>query len=145
MPESITLEQEKKAVKRVQKWASAGEDAYKIVQKVESAKLQGEDYQLTNKETNILMRGALKQFLDGDISTPGLKKALAKRGIDPENIRRSVVEVTMLNAIPQIVGEGNIERLIAIGDLIGEPKPVEEIPQGAKRILRERVEIILDD
>ena len=90
-------------------------------------------------------RGALKQFLDGDISTPGLKKALAKRGIDPENIRRSVVEATMVNAIPQIVGEGNIERLIAIGDLIGEPKPVEEIPQGAKRIVRERIEVILDD
>lgn len=144
MAEQTNLEKKKQAVKRISKWAGAGEDAYKLVQKVESAKLNGEIIEPTPKDTKILVRGALKMFLDGDITTPGLKKALAQRGLDPENIRKSLVEMTMVNAIPTIVGSGDIERLVAIADLAGE-KPEEDIPQGAKRITRERVVIEMDD
>lgn len=59
------------------------------------------------------------------------------------SIRQALVEETMMNAIPRIIAEGDVERLAAIGELAGEKS--EEIPQNAKKIVRERVEIIIDD
>ena len=144
MGKEITLEQEKKAVKNVQKWAGAGKDAYRAVQKIESAKLHGEVAELTNKEKTALVSGALKLFLDGDMS-PKSKKFLLDHGLDPTDLRKSIVEATMPQTIANIVNEGDIERLIALGQLAGEPKTEPDVPQNAKRIVRERVEIIIDD
>ena len=143
MSKQITLEQEKKAVRNVQKWAGAGEDAYRAVQKIESAKLHGEPVVLSNKEKQSLVSGALRMFLDGDVSAK-TKKLLADSGLDPENLRKSIVEETMPQTLARIIAEGDIERFVALGQLAGE-KPETDIPQGAKRIMRERVEIILDD
>lgn len=140
---AITLEDKKKAVKRIESWASAGKDAFKLAQEVESAAIQGEIVPATTKNINITIRGAIKQFLDGNIS-PKLKKQLEKNGLDMNAIRQALVEETLMNAIPRIIGEGDIERLAALGDLAGE-KPAEEIPANAKKIVRERVEIIIDD
>lgn len=141
----ITLEQEKKAVKNVQKWAGAGEDAYRVVQKIESAKLHGETVELSKKETNALFTGALKLYLDGDISKKG-KQALLDAGLllDPNNLRKEIIEATMPVALRKKISEGDIEGIIALGNLAGE-KPEQEIPQNAKRVVRERVEIILED
>lgn len=141
----ITLEQEKKAVKNVQKWAGAGEDAYRVVQKIESAKLHGETVELSKKETNALFTGALKMYLDGDISKKG-KQALLDAGLllDPNNLRKEIIEATMPVALRKKISEGDIEGVIALGNLAGE-KPEQEIPQNAKRIVRERVEIVIDD
>ena len=144
MGKEITLEQEKKAVKNVQKWAGAGQDAYRAVQKIESAKLHGEVAELTNKEKTALVSGALKLFLDGDVSAK-TKKFLLDHDLDPTNLRKSIVEATMPQTIANIVNEGDIERLIALGQLAGEPKTEPDVPQNAKRIVRERVEIIIDD
>lgn len=143
MSKNITLEQEKKAVRNVQKWAGAGEDAYRTVQKIESAKLHGEVVELTNKEKQALVSGAVRMWLNGEITQRG-KKVLLDNNIDPENLRRDIVEATMPQTIAHIIAEGDIERFVALGQLAGE-KPEQDIPQGAKRILRERVEIILDD
>lgn len=145
MSEKITLEQEKKAVKNVQKWAGAGEEAYRVVQKIESAKLNGEVYEPTRKETNKLLTGALKMYFDGDISKKG-KQALLDAGLvlDTDNLRKEIVEATMPIALRKKISEGDIEGLMALGELMGE-KPDVDVPQGAKRIMRERVIIELDD
>lgn len=143
MTKEITIEQEKKAVKTIQKWAGAGEDAYKTVQKIESAKLHGEPIELTKKDKQNLLRGALKAFFDGDIS-PKTRKLLAANNLDPDNLRKSLIEETIPQTLANIISEGDIERLIALGDLAGE-KPDQDIPQGAKRVIRERVIIDLSD
>lgn len=143
MSEPITLEQEKKAVKTIQKWAGAGEDAYKTVQKIEAAKLHGEVVELTKKEKSALVSGAVRMYLDGQISPKG-KKILIDNNIDPEFLRRDVVEAAMPQALARIISEGDIERFVALGTLAGE-KPEVDVPQGAKRFIRERVEIIIDD
>lgn len=143
MEEPITLEQEKKAVKTIQKWAGAGKDAYRAVQKIESAKLHGEVADLTKKEKTSLVSGAVRLFLNGEMSAK-TRKLLSDNGLDPDNLRKSIVEATMPQTLAKIITEGDIERLIALGQLAGE-KPETDIPQGAKRFIRERVEIILDD
>lgn len=143
MGKEITLEDEKKAVKSVQKWAGAGKDAYRAVQKIESAKLHGEVAELTNKEKTALVSGALKLFLDGDMSAKS-KKFLLDHGLDPTDLRKSIVEATMPQTLAKIVSEGDIERLVALGQLAGE-KPEIDVPQGAKRIMRERIIVELDD
>jgi citrate lyase gamma subunit len=132
-----------KAVKNITSWASAGPDAYKLAQQVESAKLNGEIVPVTKKNLEITVRGAIKQFFDGNIST-ALKKKLEKDGLDMNRIREQVTEETLVTALQRIVAEGDIERLVGIADLAGE-KPAEDIPTNAKKVVRERVEIILDD
>jgi hypothetical protein len=134
---------ENQIIKNVASWASAGEDAYKLAQQVEAAKLNGEIVPVTKKNLDITIRGAIKQFFDGDIS-PALKKKLEKDGLDMNRIREQITEETLATALQRIKAEGDIERLVAIGDLCGE-KPVEEVPANAKRMIRERVEIILED
>jgi hypothetical protein len=134
---------ENQIIKNVASWASAGEDAYKLAQQVEAAKLNGEIVPVTKKNLDITIRGAIKQFFDGDIS-PALKKKLEKDGLDMNRIREQITEETLVTALQRITAEGDIERLVAIGDLCGE-KPVEEVPANAKRMIRERVEIILED
>lgn len=134
---------EKEAIKNITSWASAGKDAYKLAQQVEAAKVNGEIVPVTKKNLDITIRGAIKQFFNGDIS-PALKKKLEKDGLDMNRIREQITEETLVTALQRITAEGDIERLVAIGDLAGE-KPVEEVPANAKRMIRERVEIILDD
>ncbi len=143
MAEPITLKKEKKAVKTIEKWAGAGEDAYRTVQKIEAAKLNDEPVELTSKEKSALVRGAVRMFLDGNMSNK-TKKLLSSKGLDPDNLRKSIVEETMPQTIELIKATGDIERLIALGDLAGE-KPDSDIPQGAKRIMRERIIIEMDD
>lgn len=139
---ATSLEEKKKAIKRIESWASAGEDAFRLAEEVEAGKISGEIVPATTKNINITIRGAIKQFLDGNIS-PKLKKQLEKNGLDMNAIRQALVEETMMNAIPRIIAEGDIERLAALGELSGEK--AEEIPANAKKITRERVIIELDD
>ena len=136
-------QKEKSSLKNISSWASAGEDAFKLAQQVEAAKLKGEVVPATPKNIEITIRGAIKQFFDGTIS-PALKKKLEKDGLDMNRIREQLTEETLVTALQRITAEGDIERLVAIGDLCGE-KPAEEIPANAKRMIRERVEIILED
>ena len=142
MEEPITLEQEKKAVKTIQKWAGAGKDAYRTVQKIESAKLHGEVVELTKKEKTALVSGAVKLFLDGDVSAK-TRKLLSDNGLDPDNLRKSIVEATMPQTLAKIITEGDIERLIALGQLAGE-KSENDLLVGAKKITRERVTIEIE-
>ncbi len=141
----ITLEDEKKAVKRITSWAGAGEDAYKVVQKIEAGKLNGEPYEPTQKETTALLSGALKMYFDGNISKKG-KQALLDAGLnlDVQNLRKEVIEAVMPVALHKKIATGDIESIMALGQLMGE-KPEQEIPNNAKRITRERVVIELDD
>lgn len=143
MVKKITLEDEKKAVNKVERWVGAGKDAFQVVQKIESAKLHGEPVELSKKEQFALVSGAVKMYLDGNISPRG-KQILLANNIDPDFIRRDIVEATMPQAIANIIAQGDIERFVALGQLAGE-KPAEEIPANAKRIVRERVEITIED
>lgn len=141
----ITLEDEKKAVKRITSWAGAGEDAYKVVQKIEAGRLNGEPYEPTQKETTALLSGALKMWFDGNITKKG-KQALLDAGLnlDVQNLRKEVIEAVMPIALQKKIVTGDIESIMALGQLMGE-KPEQEIPNNAKRITRERVVIELDD
>lgn len=136
--EKSSLKEKEQAAKRIASWASAGEDAFKLAQQVEVAKVNGEIIPATSKNLEITIRGAIKQFFDGDIS-PSLKRKLEKDGLDMNRIRQQITEETMVAAIQRIIAEGDIERLVSIADLAGE-KP-DDLPQNAKRITRERVVI----
>ena len=73
-----------------------------------------------------------------------MKNALIASGLDPENLRQSLIEETLANALPQIIGQGDVERLMNLATLAGE-KPDDDIPQNAKKVVRERIEILLED
>ena len=137
-----TLKEEQQAVKRIAKWAN-DKEAFQTVAKIESAKLHGEVYQPTQKDIKVLTRSALRNFLDGNCSAK-MKNALIASGLDPENLRQSLIEETLANALPQIIGQGDVERLMNLATLAGE-KPDDDIPQNARRVIRERVEIEIKD
>ena len=65
-------------------------------------------------------------------------------GLDMNNLRRSIVEETIARAIPKIINEGDLDRLTQLGQLAGE-NPNSDIPDGAKKITRERVTIEIGD
>ena len=133
-----------KALDRANKWAAAGRDAHQLALATEKAALEGEIVPATPQTIETTIKGAAKMFLDGLIASPQVKKMLQGRGLDMNNLRRSIVEPTMANAIIQIMDEGNIERLQQIAEMAGESVK-NDIPDGAKRITRERVVIELED
>jgi hypothetical protein len=69
---------------------------------------------------------------------------MKKAGLDMKNLRKSIVEETMANALPRIIGEGDIERLAQLAQMAGET-PEQEILDSAKTITRERIIIELPD
>jgi hypothetical protein len=133
-----------KALDRANKWASAGKEAHDLALSVEKAALEGEIVPMTKENLEITIKGALKLFLDGDISSRKVINNMQKAGLDMKKLRRSLVEETMANALPKIIADGDIERLSQLAEMAGE-SPKTEIPDGAKRIMRERVIIELDD
>ena len=139
-----TTEEKVKALDRANKWAPAGKEAHDLALAVEKAALEGEIVPITKENLETTIRGAMKLFLDGNISSRDVANKLKSRGLDMKNIRKSIVEQTMANAIPQMIDEGDIERVAAVAEMAGEA-PKQEIPDNAKRIVRERVEIIIDD
>lgn len=133
-----------KALDRANKWAPAGKKAHDLALATEKAALDGEIVPPTPENIKITIQGAMKMFLDGNISSPQVKKQLMAHGLDMNNLRRSIVEPTAANAVLQIIEEGNIERLNQIAEIAGE-KSDTDIPDGAKRITRERIIIELED
>lgn len=127
-----------KALDRANKWVSAGKKAHDLALATEKAALEGEIIPATPENIVTTIQGAMKLFLDGNISNPHVKKVLQERGLDMNNLRRAIVEPTVANAVLQIIDEGNIERLDQIAKMAGE-KPDVDIPDGAKKITRERV------
>lgn len=133
-----------KALDRANKWAPAGKEAHDLALAVEKAALEGEVVPMTKENIETTIKGALKLFLDGDIKSKDIIQKMKLAGLDMNNLRRSLVEQTVARAIPKIINEGDIERLQQIAQMAGE-SPDNEIPEGAKRITRERVVIELDD
>lgn len=133
-----------KALDRANKWAPAGKKAHDLALATEKAALEGEIVPATPENIATTIQGAMKLFLDGNISNPQVRKQLQSRGLNMNNLRRSIVEPTAANAILQIIDEGNVERLDQIAKMAGE-KPDVDIPDGAKRITRERIVIELDE
>ena len=133
-----------KALDRANKWAPAGKEAHDLALAVEKATLEGEIVPMTKENIETTIKGALKLFLDGDIKSKDIIQKMKLAGLDMNNLRRSLVEQTVARAIPKIINEGDIERLQQIAQMAGE-SPDNEIPEGAKRITRERVVIELDD
>lgn len=133
-----------KALDRANKWASAGRDAHQLALATEKAALEGEVVPMTKENLEITIKGAMKLFLDGDISSRKVVESMRNAGLDMKKLRKSLVEETMANALPRIIAEGDIERLAQLAEMAGEA-PKSEIPDGAKRIMRERVIIELDD
>lgn len=133
-----------KALDRANKWAPAGKEAHDLALAVEKAALEGEIVPMTKENIETTIKGALKLFLDGDIKSKDIIQKMKLAGLDMNNLRRSLVEQTVARAIPKIINEGDIERLQQIAQMAGE-SPENDIPDGAKRITRERVVIELDD
>lgn len=72
-----------------------------------------------------------------------LSKLYQNAGLDMNNIRRSIVEETIARAIPKIINEGDLDKLTQLAQMAGE-KPDVDIPDGAKRITRERITVEID-
>lgn len=129
-----------KALDRANKWAPAGKEAHDLALETEKAALEGEIVPVTQKNLEITIRGALKLFLDGNIKSQKIIEKMKLAGLDMNNLRRSLVEETVSRAIPQIVNSGDVERLMQLAQMAGET-PENDIPEGAKKITRERVTI----
>ena len=142
----MTKETEKKlkALDRANKWAPAGKEAHDLALSAEKAALDGELLPATPKNIETTIKGAIKLFLDGDIRSQKIIEKMELAGLDMNNLRRSIVEETIARAIPKIINEGDLDKLTQLGQLAGE-NPNNDIPDGAKRIVRERVLIELDD
>ena len=132
-----------KALDRANKWAGAGKEAHDLALATEKAALEGEIVPATPKNIETTIKGAIKLFLDGDIKSQKIIEKMQRAGLDMNNLRRSLVEETISRAIPQIVNSDDIERLTQLAQLAGE-NPATEIPDGAKRITRERVTIEIE-
>ena len=132
------------AAERAEKWANAGKEAFALAVRSEKAALEGEIIEPTKKDIETTIKGALKLFLDGNIIDKKIIEKIKAAGLDMNNLRKSLVEQTVARAIPQIINSGDIERLAQLGEMAGET-PETDIPQGAKRVVRERIEITLDD
>lgn len=133
-----------KALDRANKWAPAGKEAHDLALATEKAALEGEIVPATKENIEITIRGAMKMFLDGKIQSREIARKLEAAGLDMNNLRRSIVEETVSRAIPKIINSGDIEKLVQLGVMAGESaEPT--LPDGTKRIIRERVEIVVDD
>lgn len=133
-------EKERSAAK-VLEWATAGEQAVKLADQQQQAKLYGDPMpEPTEKNIGTTIRGAMKRFLDGDISNKQIKASMMQAGLDIENLRTEIVEKTMARAIQKIINEGDIERLQEIGLATGEVP----LSNGQTKIVRERITIEID-
>ena len=132
-----------KALDRANKWARAGKEAHDLALATEKAALEGEVIPPTKENIEITIRGAMKLFLDGDIQSRAIADKMRAAGLDMKNLRRSIVEQTVARAIPNIINNGDLDKLVQLGVMAGET--TEPIPDNAKRITRERVVIELDD
>lgn len=141
----MTKETEKKlkALDRANKWAPAGKEAHDLALATEKAALEGEIVPATPKNIETTIKGAIKLFLDGDIKSQKIIEKMKLAGLDMNNLRRSIVEETIARAIPKIINEGDLDRLTQLGQMAGE-NPNNEIPDGAKKITRERVTIEIE-
>lgn len=128
-----------KSFKRVAGWA--GTKAYDIALDAEAKRLNGEPVNLTKEEIKTTIAASIKRFLDGDISDPYVKQLLRTGNLDLEHLRTSLVEQTLANAIPDIVANGQIERLIKLGEA-AEPDSMATTPKAI--VTRERVIIELN-
>lgn len=132
-----------KAIDRANKWAGAGKEAHDLALATEKAALEGELLPATPKNIEVTIKGAIKLFLDGDIKSQKIIEKMKLAGLDMNNLRRSIVEETIARAIPKIINEGDLDKLTQLGQLAGE-NPNNDIPDGAKKITRERVTIEIE-
>ena len=132
-----------KALDRANKWASAGKEAHDLALATEKAALEGEIVPATKENIETTIRGAMKMFLDGKIQSRAIAEKMRAAGLDMNNLRRSIVEQTVARAIPNIINSGDLDKLVQLGVMAGEPTEV--IPDNAKRITRERVVIEIGD
>lgn len=132
-----------KALDRANKWAPAGKEAHDLALATEKAALEGEIVPATPKNIETTIKGAIKLFLDGDIKSKKIIEKMQNAGLDMNNIRRSIVEETIARAIPKIINEGDLDKLTQLAQMAGE-KPDVDIPDGAKRITRERITVEID-
>lgn len=132
-----------KALDRANKWAPAGKEAHDLALATEKAALEGEIVPATPKNIETTIKGAIKLFLDGDIKSKKIIEKMQNAGLDMKNIRRSIVEETIARAIPKIINEGDLDKLTQLAQMAGE-KPDVDIPDGAKRITRERITVEID-
>lgn len=130
-----------KAADKVRQWAGAGKKAFELAKASEKAKLDGNPLPATPENISTTISGAVKLFLDGHIMNKHIRESLSKI-LDMNNIRRDLVEQTMVRAINIIVASGDIERLANLGKLAGEETIT--IPQNATKIVQERVTIEID-
>ena len=129
-----------KAIDRANKWAGAGKEAHDLALATEKAAIEGEIVPVTPENLAITFRGALKMFLDGDIRSRNIVEKIKASGLDMNHLRRSIVEETMARAITKIINDGDLDKLSQLAEMAGE-KPNNDIPDGAKRITRERITI----
>lgn len=108
------------AIKETHKWAAGGQNAMDLAAQIQAAKMNGESVPATKKNIATTVQAAIRMFLDGKIEDPEAKEILFNYGIDMDNIRQSLTEKVLINAIPEMIAKGDIPGLISLARAAGE-------------------------
>lgn len=132
--EKQKLSEFNKRAAEAEKWAGGGKDAYNLAIDEQFAEMNNTRLPATPKNIATTISGAVRMFFDGMIEDEEAKKYLEKNGLDMNNLRKHVVEKTLIHAIPDIVNNGDIERLAKLGILAGEK--IDPGATGANTVVR---------
>lgn len=99
----------------VKEWGAADRAAFEQAQDEPVS-----DGSKTPAEIAQTISAAVKLFFDGKIKDETIRNTIEKNGLNMNDLRTSVVEQTLVRALPNIINAGDIERLAKIGMLGGE-------------------------
>lgn len=108
------------AAERAEEWAGAGTKALALAQDVAFAEMHGEEIPATPQNVATTIQGAIRLFLNGEIKDPRIRAVMEKAGLNMNTLRQDIVEQIMARALPQMIANGEIERLLAIAKAVGE-------------------------
>lgn len=118
---SPSVKEKEQAIRKAEKWAGAGDKAYRLACQCEKSKIYDEPLPpATPENIATTISGAMKLFLDGKIISPKIREMLAKTGLNMDFFRQSIVEETIARALQNIINSGDYEALAKLGALAGE-------------------------
>lgn len=109
-----------KAAERAEEWAGAGNKALALAQDAAYAEMHGEEIPATPQNVATTIQGAIRLFLNGEIKDTRIRAVMENAGLNMNSLRTDIVEQVMARALPRMIENGEIERLLAIAKAIGE-------------------------
>lgn len=93
--------------------------------------------EITPHICEISFRAAANLFLNGKVRSRKVRQMLEDMGLDVTDLRHSILEATLANAIPRIIQTGDLDALARLSKLAGEttlPDQPQTQPQVVKYI-----------